>query len=416
MPTMNNAHALIIGVADYENISGLPATVVEDARDIHDVLVDPERCGYPTANVQMLLNEAATRQGIRDALSGLAMRATPDSVAFIYISSHGGRIESGEHAGEYLLPFDTLYETEETLAETSISGPEFARTLREVSASHLVVVFDCCYAAGIKAARPATLTLKTGLPDRFYEELKAGGGRVVLASSRHDEVSNILAGDQNSLFTKHLLDALCGGVPSDDNLIRIFDLYEYIQPRVTAQCPKQHPVFRGDLETNFPVAFYLGRTKGLVPKVDEEFRYHAFISFAEKEPDYAFVWDTLVPRLEGAGLRIAVAGDVEAPGVERVVSTERAISQSKRTIVVLSENYLADRMGDFQNTLAQSMGLREGSYRLLPVKFAALDEGRLPERIAALVTLNLAHPRQAERQYERLIESLKGELPRMGTH
>lgn len=37
----------------------------------------------------------------------------------------GGRIESGPHVGEYLLPVDTTYDTDETVAETAISGTEF---------------------------------------------------------------------------------------------------------------------------------------------------------------------------------------------------------------------------------------------------------------------------------------------------
>ena len=107
-----------------------------------------------------------------------------------------------------------------------------------------------------------------------------------------------------------------------------------------------------------------------------------------------------------------MSSDSEAPGVARVVNIERGIRQAKRTVVVLSDAYLADHMADFENVLAQTMGIQEGAYRLLPVKFGALDESRLPVRLSMLTTLNLAHPARAEREFGRLVQALQGPLPR----
>ena len=202
-----------------------------------------------------------------------------------------------------------------------------------------------------------------------------------------------------------------GGIASEDGLIHIFDLFEYLQPRVTGDQPNQHPIFKAELEENFPVALYLGGQKGIVPKDEEGFRYDAYVSYVDQEPDGTWVWDMLVPRLEEGGLRLAVSGAVEQPGVARVVSIERGIGQAKRTVVVLSENYLADNMADFENVLAQTMGVQEGNYRLLPVKIAPIDEGQLPVRLSMLTTLNLTHPRRAEREFDRLVKGLQGPLP-----
>jgi hypothetical protein len=79
---------------------------------------------------------------------------------------------------------------------------------------------------------------------------------------------------------------------------------------------------------------------------------------------------------------------------------------------VLSEAYLADYVADFENVLAQTMGIQEGSYRLLPVKIGAIDEDQLPVRIGIPTTLNLIHPRRAEREFGWLVRALKGPLPR----
>src|SRR5262245_16835305 len=101
---MDNAHALVIGIANYQNIQGLPATVLNDANAIKDVLVDPNLCGYRPENVTMLLDKDATQEAIRKGLTDLTARCNPDSTVFFYISSHGGRVESGPYTGEYLLP------------------------------------------------------------------------------------------------------------------------------------------------------------------------------------------------------------------------------------------------------------------------------------------------------------------------
>jgi hypothetical protein len=427
---MDNAHALVIGIANYQYINNLPEAVLKDAQDIRDLLTNPQYCGYPEDNVKLLLDKAATRSAIRQELDDLAERSDPESSAFIYISSHGGRILAGPKQGEYLLPVGVELERDEEGnvkqdeddlplldADTAISSTALTEALEAIQARKKVIVFDCCHSAGFTKAVDGrvdieALGIKRGFSDQYYDKLATGRGRAVLASSRNTEYSYVLPGDKNSLFTLHLLAGLQGGIASDDGLIRIFDLFEYVQPKVTEDARKQHPIFKAELEENFAVALYQGGKKGFIYKDDQGFRYDAYVSYVDREPDTTWVWDTLVPRLKEADLRIAVSGDVEDPGIDRVVGVERGIQQSKRTVVVLSEAYLADNWADFQNTLAQTMGIQEGSYRLLPVKFESLDESQIPTRLSMLTTLNLSHPRRAEREFGRLVQALQGPLPR----
>jgi hypothetical protein len=363
--------------------------------------------------VQLLLDDRATQSAIREALQGLGQRSDRDSTVFFYISSHGGRVRSGPYAGEYLLPVDTDYGSGRSVAMTAVSSDEFTYALRDIPARKVVVVFDCCHAGGIGQPKdPAAPALETGFSESYYDALRQGRGRAILASSRSTESSWVQPGAENSLFTEHLLAGLRGGIASDDGLIRIFDLFEYLQPRVTGDQPNQHPIFKAELEENFPVALYLGGQKGVIPADEQGFRYDAYVSYVDREPDATWVWDTLMPRLEDAGLRVAVSGDVEEPGVARMVNVERGLEQSKRTVLVLSEAYLSDHMADFENVLAQTTGIQEGTYRLLPVKIGDVDASRLPVRLSMLATLNLAHPRRAEREFQRLVRALQGPLPR----
>jgi hypothetical protein len=417
MTAFEDAYALVVGIANYQLINPLPQTVLSDAQDISDMLKDPKRCGYKPENVQLLPDVDATKKSLTEALANIAQRSSEDSTAFIYFSGHGGRIESGPRAGEYLLPVDTDNSSEAALVSTAISGGEFSEALRTIAAGKVMVMFDCCHAGGIGQPKtPTSPVLKAGLSESYYDALRTGRGRVILASSLSTELSWVLPNAANSLFTTHLLAGLRGGIASEDGLIRIFDLFEYIQPRVTGDQPQQHPVFKADLQVNFPIALYLGGEKGVVPRDNQGFRYDAYISFVDEEPDADWVKNTLVPRLKEAGLRVALSADVEVGGVYRVVNLERGITQAKRIVVVLSNAYLADRSPAghwalFENVLGETMGIQEGAYRLLPIKIAPIDNSRLPVRLSMLSTLDLATPSHADRDFQRLVQDLKGPLP-----
>jgi hypothetical protein len=415
MPALENAQALIVGIANYQKINPLPATVLKDAQDIYNLLVSPHHCGYVPDNVELLLDSQATQANLRQALGILAQRSNAESSVLLYISSHGGQVEFGPHAGEYLLPVDADCTSGTSLAQTAIAGSDFTDALRAIPARKLVVLFDCCHAGGIGQPKDANApVLKGGLSDSYYDRLKQGTGRAILASSRSTESSYVIPGADNSLFTQHLLAGLQGGIASDDGLIRIFDLFEYVQPKVTSDQPNQHPIFKAELEENFPLALYLGGQKGVIPKVDAGFRYDAYISYVDTGFDRTWVRENLLSRLKGVGLKIAVSRDVEDLGVARVVNIERGIRQAKRTIIVLSEAYLQDNMAEFINTLVQYMGIQEGRYRLLPIKATDFDDSLLPTRLSMLETLDLSDPYYAEDDLQRLIKALQGPLPKMG--
>ena len=149
MAVLSNAHALVVGIANYPNLRPLPEAVLNDARQIHAALVDEGLCGYPPDNVTLLLDEQATQVKLRDVLAKLGTRTDSNSIVFIYLSSHGGRIPDGPFAGEYLLPVDARLGSRQAITETSISGSEFTSALRAIPARKLVVIFDCCHAGGI---------------------------------------------------------------------------------------------------------------------------------------------------------------------------------------------------------------------------------------------------------------------------
>jgi len=418
MTGMDNAHALVIGIANYQNISGLPATVLNDAQEVYNLLIDPSMCGYQPGNVTLLRDQDATQAAIRQALADLSTRANTDSTVFFYISSHGGRVESGPAAGEYLLPVDTNYSSSESVAQTAISGAEFTTALRAITARKVLVAFDCCHSGGIGQPKDALApAIKAGFSEGYYDQLKSGKGRVILASSRDDEYSWVLPGAPNSLFTQQLLAGLRGGIASEDGLIRIFELFEYIQPRITAAQQNQHPIFKGELEENFPVALYVGGKKGVVPKTEDGYKYDVYLSYSEKEPDATWVWETLLPQFEQAGLKVAVSDDVAELGVARVVNIDRGMQQARRTLAILSPSYMQNNMAQFESVLGQTMSVEEGRARLFTAFLAEIDNSFLPPRLNSNMvgTVNLSDltSRRGKMQLDKLIGALKSPLGKL---
>ena len=223
-----------------------------------------------------------------------------------------------------------------------------------------------------------------------------------------------MPGAPNSLFTQQLLAGLRGGIASEDGLIRIFDIFEYIQPRITAAQQNQHPIFKGELEENFPVALYVGGKKGVVPKTEDGYKYDVYLSYSEKEPDATWVWETLLPQFEQADLKVAVSDDVAELGVARVVNVERGMKQARRTLAVISPAFMQNNMAQFESVLGQTMGIEENRTRLLTAFIAEVDGNTLPARLSSnmIGTVNLSDltSRRGKMQLDKLIGTLKSPL------
>src|SRR5215211_5676304 len=120
MTAMANAHALVVGIDDgYQRVRKLPP--IKDASAIAALLMNEQEGGYPPDQVRVLENAEATNAALRQALADLAARTDAGSVVFVYFSGHGGRIETGPAAGEYLILADADPTSDATLAATSLS-------------------------------------------------------------------------------------------------------------------------------------------------------------------------------------------------------------------------------------------------------------------------------------------------------
>ncbi len=329
-------------------------------------------CGYDPKNATVLLDGDATREKIRAGFEALKDRCDAESTVFLYVSGHGGQIKEGANKGQYLLPVEVVYPGDEDLARTAISGAEFTAALNAIKAKRLTVILDCCHAGGIgepKDIVPAA-RVDPGLSDDYLNVLKAGTGRVIISATRGTDPAYVREGAKYGVFTGHFLDGLRGAARGDGGVIRILDLYTYVQQKVIADQPNQRPVLKVELEENYPIALYRGG-KAPAPTPAEKpadgFVYDVFISYRQQEPDKTWVRKTLVPRLKAEGLKVFIDYIDFRLGAPIVTEMERAVIQSRYTVGVLSPSYLKSNFTDLETVLAEHIGLEQSQQRFIGV-------------------------------------------------
>src|SRR4051794_33245835 len=101
--------------------------------------------------------------------------------------------------------------------------------------------------------------------------------------------------------------------------------------------------------------------------------YDAFVSYRQQEPDRSWVRQTLVPRLEGAGLCLCVDYRCFRLGAPFVTEMERAVEQSRYTVAVLTPAYFTSAFTEFENVLADHLGLEGQERRLLMIRRGACE-------------------------------------------
>lgn len=409
--SIEEAHALVIGISAYQHVPRLRPT--RDAQDIAAALIDPALCGYPAGNVRLLLEEQATRQAILAALDELAGRAGAHATVLVYFSGHGSRAAADGGHAYFLMPVDSRNQTFEELEATAIGSGELQARLAAIAADKMTIVLDCCRAAPLAEADLPTGGAPAGdlaapVPIEAVSPLARGRGRAVLAASRGDGVSYLPEGNEvHSLFTACFLRGLRGEAEGAGGVLRICDLYDYVQRHVVEQRPEQRPVFRAELEENYPIALLCGGATAIVelPPPPDEMSYDVFVTYCDADDtDRAWARQVMIPYLERRGLRVCFERRDFRLGFSRLKETERAVAASRYTVAVFSPAYIESDFDDYQALLAAHASIEAGAPRFIPLLRRACELA-LHQRMTAL--LDASRDPQVPAALERLARALR---------
>ncbi|MEZ4835493.1 MAG: caspase family protein [Caldilineaceae bacterium] len=281
-------YALLIGVSENAVPKLALPDVAKDIAALQEVLVHPERCAYPADNVKVITGSEATRQGIMDGLDWLYKKLQADgsdnTTAVIYYSGHGWQDTASSPAAYYLIPYDMQAGRYKSRA---LRANDFAEAIAELRPRRLLLILDCCHAAGIEAKdldADADIYQESAIPPHILmagekavdvsaatakdiAALAQGAGRAVLSSCQGTEKSYIRRDRKMSVFTYHLIEALTGHAQPQDGATEV--LVSDVMSHVTRTVPEsarreaaatQTPDFQ--ISGNFPVSLILGG-KGL---------------------------------------------------------------------------------------------------------------------------------------------------------
>jgi hypothetical protein len=245
--------ALVVGVNAYQD-QAIPSLsgAVNDAKELRQRLV--EFGDFQIPNEHFLLDEMATADNVRQALSDLLWRAEEADVVLIYFSGHG---LTDKYDNAFIAPHDVRR------ASPLVRGIRM-RDIRELmlaakNKQSILLLLDCCY-SGVAAEGERAVGGESPfsvVADAL--QIDAGSdvsaGKIVFASSGEDQLSREISETTHRLgnipphyhgaFTFEVLEGLDGGAAKDASGVSIDSLISYVNNQFTAKNAVHRPQMFG---------------------------------------------------------------------------------------------------------------------------------------------------------------------------
>jgi tetratricopeptide (TPR) repeat protein len=131
---------------------------------------------------------------------------------------------------------------------------------------------------------------------------------------------------------------------------------------------------------------------------------YAFDVFVSHHPDdLPWVREELLPRIDRAGLRAAVAWRDLAAGKPKPQALEELVRTSRRTVLVLTPAYLSEEWRAFESQMLQTLDPSNRGFRLIPLVKTKCD---VPLRIGYLTEVNFTDPDLRDLAWRQLLTAL----------
>lgn len=240
--------ALVVGIDKFQDTRAPQLQyAVKDSRDFVAFLEDAHGGHFEPNHVLHLENEGATLKGIKEGLGELRIKAKPDDLIVLYLSSHGSSRFVDPNGVSYIITHDTDLQDAATLYATSLQMIDLVQEInRELKARQVVLILDTCYSGdaltsperpgsrGSLLIGPGETPVSEPAPSSFsvaFNNLKVGLGRAVITASRANEQSWESPKLQNGYFTHYLLEVLRESHGED----RLDHVFTQVQTRVSAR-------------------------------------------------------------------------------------------------------------------------------------------------------------------------------------
>jgi len=230
-------YAVVVGIGRYTAMQTLNYTD-DDAYQMYAFLKSPEGGALSDDQVEILVDENATRTNIELALAEKLGQADADDIVVFYFSGHG--------VDGYFVPvdFDGI--------NNLLSHKRVEQLLSNSSAKHKLVLADACHSGGLLAAREMSAS-----SSRLYDAFtNSTGGTALLLSSRSEEVSLEANHLRSGVFSHYVMRGMKGEADTNHNrIVTVNELHTYVYDKVREYTGyRQSPVISGNFDRSMPVA------------------------------------------------------------------------------------------------------------------------------------------------------------------
>ena len=268
---MANRYALMIAIGSYPARSGAEPTHADN-----DALLMMQRLGkqgFDRSKSRLLVNQQATRLGIKRAFDSLARSLPVGSRVVVHFSGHGLQVRDDNHdetdgLDEAILPYDGQVSNPATLIRDDELGQWLTNLrLRIGPAGHLLLLFDSCHSGSIlrdRSGQNRGRGVATNLP-KTATEVPAGTsgwfeqsrfpenklGRYALLAATTDGQSSFECTDASGKAYGPLTLATCQAWDSMPVVASYRTFFQAVQQQMSRLAPYQLPTLEGNADAPF---------------------------------------------------------------------------------------------------------------------------------------------------------------------
>jgi tetratricopeptide (TPR) repeat protein/uncharacterized caspase-like protein len=244
-----NTYAIIIGLSKYKNVTSLQYAD-KDAQAFDNFLVSDAGGKIPSANIELFLNENATRTNIGDAISEIARKVKPGDRVYFFFAGHGDMEDLTQIENGLLLLYNSPNGNYFGMNDDVLEILDLKRYLSPLSERGVEMIFivDACHAGNLKGGVQGIEQTASALAASWGKEYK-----ILSCQPNQLSLESTEWGGGRGLFSYELEDGMKGLADmNNDGVVSMYELQNYIQTNVAKYSEgKQIPMVTGDLSKPF---------------------------------------------------------------------------------------------------------------------------------------------------------------------
>ncbi len=245
-PSQGRTYALLIGISDYQKVPSL-CFAARDAESFKEYLQSPRGGGLPEAQITILTNRQATRDGIDKAIADFVRgKGQRNNTLIVFVAGHGrflctdkeddhGKKQACDAASQK--PFILTYDSDPADGKTTgLPMAEFRDmiTARTAEFGRVLAFVDVCHAGHIGDLPQSTRLHAAEVSNAL--EADTGMLGILMANSAaktlEDELALEMTKYGHGVFTYYLLEGLNKGVTPLQGKIYLAQLHAYVLNQV----------------------------------------------------------------------------------------------------------------------------------------------------------------------------------------